>query len=343
MLNIIDVPSAKSPYAVQRISVSGIPVIRLLDSVRDVEVSILPSFGNSAYEMKVHGKNVLFFPYADLAEFQKKLGRFGIPFMGPWANRLDDTGFWANGKRYAFNLELGNIRKDNRGLPIHGLLSNSSPWQVTEASADSRSAHVTSKFEFRKDPDLMAQWPFAHEYEMTYRLADGTLEVKTTVSNLSAEAMPIAIGFHPYYQIPDVPRDQWILRMPACKAVVVDDRLIPSGEFKAFALPNPIPLAGHTLDDGFTDLERDAKGRARFVIEAAGKQIELHMGPKYPAAVVWAPPSPPGQTYNFICVEPMAGITNAINLNHAGKYPALQILPAGGKWKESFWISARGF
>ena len=34
----------------------------------------------------------------------------------------------------------------------------------------------------------MAQWPFAHEYEMTYSLADGVLEVKTTVTNLSAEA-----------------------------------------------------------------------------------------------------------------------------------------------------------
>ena len=43
----------------------------------------------------------------------------------------------------------------------------------------------------------MAQWPFAHEYEMTYRLADGVLEVRTTVTNLSTEPMPMVIGFHP--------------------------------------------------------------------------------------------------------------------------------------------------
>ena len=48
---------------------------------------------------------------------------------------------------------------------------------------------------------------------MTYRLADGALEVITTVSNLSAEAMPLAIGFHPYYRIPDIPRDQWSLQL----------------------------------------------------------------------------------------------------------------------------------
>ena len=41
-----------------------------------------------------------------------------------------------------------------------------------------------------------AQWPFAHEYEMTYSLAEGALEVKTTIADLSAEAMPVAIGYH---------------------------------------------------------------------------------------------------------------------------------------------------
>jgi len=39
----------------------------------------------------------------------------------------------------------------------------------------------------------------------------------------------------------------------------------------------------------------------------------------------------------------MTGITNAVNLNHAGKYPELQTVPAGGKWSGSFWIRAKGF
>ena len=155
--------------------------------------------------------------------------------------------------------------------------------------------------------------------------------------------MPLAIGFHPYYRIPDIPRDQWILRMPARKAVVADDRRIPTGEFKTMDLPNPLPLKDRTLDDGFTDLERDANGRALFSIEAGEKQIEMFFGPRYPVAVIWEPASPPGQTLDFICVEPMAGVTNAINLNHAGKYSELQTVPANGKWTESFWIRAKGF
>ena len=335
--------SPKARFTAQQISVDGVPVVRLTDAVRGIEVSILPSLGNIASEMKIHGKNILYFPDGNLSDFQKKPMQTGIPFLAPWANRMDSDGFWANGKRYNFDPAPGNYRKDGRGLPIHGLLGTSALWHVTSIGADKQSAHVTSKFEFWKYPDLMAQWPFAHEYEMTYKLADGALEVITTVSNLSAEAMPLAIGFHPYYRIPDIPRDQWILRLPARKAVVADDRRIPTGELKAMDLPNPLPLKDRTLDDGFADLERAADGRARFSIESGEKQVEIFFGPRYPVAIIWEPALPPSQTLGFICIEPMTGVTNAVNLNHAGSYPDLQTVPANGRWTESFWVRAKGF
>jgi aldose 1-epimerase len=332
----------ESDYAARQITVDGVAVVRLTDAARGIEVSILPTMGNIASEMKVRGKNILYFPELKLSDFQKKPMQTGIPFLAPWANRMDGDGFWANGKRYNFDTALGNYRKDGNGLPIHGLLGTFSLWHVTSVGADRKSAHVTSKFEFWKYPDLMAQWPFAHEYEMTYRLANGALEVSTRVSNLSAETMPLAIGFHPYFRIPDIPRDQWILRLPARKAVVADHRRMPTGDLKAVDLPNPLPLKDRTLDDGFTDLERDDAGRALFMIESGGKQIEILFGQRYPVAIIWEPALPPGQTSGFICVEPMTGVTNAINLNHAGKYPELQTVPAYSQWSESFWIRAKG-
>jgi aldose 1-epimerase len=331
------------PFAAHQISVDGVPVVRLTDSVRGIEVSILPSIGNMAYEMKIHGENILFFPEMKLADFQKRPMQSGIPFMGPWANRIDDVGFWANDKKYDFNLSLGNVFRDGAGLPIHGLLSNSALWHVTDLGADGQSAYVTSKLDFWKYPDLMAQWPFAHEYEMTYRLSNEALEVKTIVSNLSKEAMPLVIGFHPYYRIPGIPRDQWLLHLPARKTVIADDRHIPSGELKNMDLPNPLPLKGRTLDDGFTDLIRGEDGRALFSIDAGGKQIELFFGREFPVAVIWLPAAPPGKALDFVCVEPMAGVTNAMNLYHAGKYPELQTVPAEGAWSGSFWIRAEGF
>ena len=339
MLLALGAMACAQNYTARKDTEQGIAVVRLTDAKDGVEVTVVPSLGNRASEMKVHGKNILYSPRADLAELAKKPALSGVPFLAPWANRLSEEAFWANGKKYAFNMTLGNVRGP---VPIHGLLTSSDLWEVTEVKADGKSAHVTSRLQFWKHPELMAQWPFAHEYEMTYRLAGGELEVRITVKNLSGEPMPVALGFHPYYRIPDVPRERWMARIPARKIAVTDSRLVATGEFTPYDLPNPLPLAGHPLDTGFTDLERDAQGRAHFSIEADGRKVETIYGPKYPVAVIYAPPALPNDPREFICFEPMTGITNAINLNHDGKYAALQSVAAGASWTESFWIRASG-
>jgi aldose 1-epimerase len=331
--------SPAQPYTAKQSKDHGTAIVRLSDGAHGVEVSVVPSIGNLAYEMKVHGRNILHFPYADIGEFAGRPMQCAIPLLAPWANRMTEEGFWANGKKYAFNLELGNVRG---ALPIHGLLGNSPLWHVTELAADADSAHVTSRLEFWKEPDLMAQWPFAHEYEMTYRLADGVLEVRLTVVNLSSQPMPLMVGFHPYYRIPDVPRDEWLAHIPAHQRVVADERHIPTGQYTPMDLPSPLPLKGRTLDDGFTDLDRDSTGRAHFSIEAAGRVVETLFGPKYPVAVVWEPAPPPGQPRDFICFEPMTAVTSGVNLAHEGKRAALQTIPAGARWTESFWVRTSG-
>jgi aldose 1-epimerase len=252
---------------------------------------------------------------------------------------LDEQAFWANGKRYGFNMGLGNVRGER---PIHGLLLDSPFWQVTEMAADGQSAHVTSRLQFWKYPDLMAQWPFAHEYEITYSLAGGVLEVKTTITNLSADPMPVVIGFHSFFQIPGIPRDEWVAHLAARKHVIADEHQIPTGEIRPLDISNPLPLRGRTLDDGFTDLERDADGRAHFSIEAQGKIVETLFGPKYHVATIYMPASPPDETRDFICFEPLAAIISGVNLVRQQRYSDLQILPAGQKWTESFWIRASG-
>lgn len=327
-------------YRAERTVDHGVSVVRLIDRARGVEVAIAPEIGNRAYEMKVHGKNILHFPLADVGELRKRPGTLcGIPFLAPWADLMDEQAFWANGKRYRFNMELGNVRG---AMPGHGLLTASPLWRVTGVKADRRAAQVSSRLEFWKYPDLMAQWPFAHEYEMTYRLAGGILEVKTAITNLSAGAMPLAIGYHPYFQIPDVPRDEWVVHSPARTHVIPGEHNIPTGELRPLDIPNPLPLRGRTLDDGFTDFQRDAEGRARFSIEANGKKVETLLGPKYPVATIWLPADPAGRPREFICIEPLTIIINGVNLAHQGKWKGLQTLPAGEKWTESFWVRATG-
>ena len=60
-------------------------------------------------------------------------------------------------------------------------------------------------------------------------------------------------------------------------------------------------------------------------VKGKAQRLDVIFGPNYKVAVVWAPKPPAGQERNFICFEPMVGITNAINMAHKGTYAELQI------------------
>jgi aldose 1-epimerase len=327
-------------------------VVRLVDARSQTTVSILTSVGNTAFDMTIKGANVLRFPFASVDEFKKRPTLCGIPFLGPWANRLDEQAFYANGKKYLFNMELGNVRGK---IPIHGFLTYVPEWRVIEARADRESAWITSRLEFWRQPAWMAQWPFAHTIEITYRLQGGVLEVATRVENLSAEPMPLAIGYHPYFQLTDSQRDEWTISVGAHTEWLLSPGKLPTGETRpieqTFPDPQAVPLQDYDLDHVFSDLVRDASGRAVMSVRGKSQKLEVVFGPSYRAAVIYAPnpnAAAPGrgptmQNRNFICFEPMVGISNALNLAQKGVYRELQSIPPGGVWRESFWIRANGF
>jgi aldose 1-epimerase len=324
-------------YSAHRATVDGIEIVRLTDGRHNTKVSIIPSVGNIAYEMKVNGANVFWWPYRSLAEFKAKPGFAGNPFLGPWANRLDQDAFYANGHKYTLNPNLGNIGRDPFHHPIHGFLSYV-PWTVTAVGADRNDAWVSSKLEFWKHPDWIAQFPFAHNLVMTYRLREGALEVHLIVENLANDPMPLSFGFHPYFTVHDAPRDAWTVHVAASDHVLLSDQLIPTGKVEPSSVPDPYPLDSGQLDDVFSALQWDSKGLATFWVQGAKQRVSVVYGPNYPVAVVYAP-----QGKDFICFEPMAAVTNAMNLAHAGLYANMPYVPAGGRWEESFWIRAEGF
>src|SRR6187397_882493 len=82
-------PPANANYTAERTQRDGIPVVRLADASHQTSVTIVPSVGNNAFEMLVNGKNILHFPFSSLAEFKTKPNLVAVPFLAPWANRLD--------------------------------------------------------------------------------------------------------------------------------------------------------------------------------------------------------------------------------------------------------------
>ena len=366
-------PAGAQPYAAR---CDG-DVVHLEDTKNQIVVSIITSVGMMAYEMKVKGHDVLRFPFKSIDEFKARpTGLHGIPLLAPWANRLDEQAFYANGKRYPFDMQLGNV---TGAIPIHGFMSRTDQWQVLDVKADGTAAWVTSRLDTGRQSEWMKQWPFAHAIEVTYRLQDGTLEVLTKVTNNAAEPMPVSLGWHPYYQLTDSPREEWTVTIPARTRWLLDYRKVPTGTTEStekFFPNNQGTLKDYNLDDVFGDLIRDAQGRATVVLKGRKQQLELVQGPNYRSLVIYspnplntgrgsqiappdpnapaakpaqgasrgaAPPANPLATPNFICFEPMAGITNALNLAHRGVYKELQYIKPGGTWQESFWITPSGF
>lgn len=334
--------ASAAPYSAARPTVDGVAIIRLEDVLRKTSVSIVPSIGNIAYEMVVNGKNVLRFPYPSVAAFRQKPQMCGIPLLAPWADRLDEPAFYANGKKYGFDRRLGNVRFDGAGHPIHGFLTLTPDWEVILLEATAKQARVTSRLDFSRRPEWMAQFPFAHTIEMTHVLSDGVLEVRTRVENKSGEAMPVSIGYHSFFQITDAPRNEWRVGLGAAREWPVNKELLPTGETRPLrelvANPSDFALGTRDFDNGFDEMIRDKAGRATFSVKGRQQKIEVLFGRKFIAGEIYTPAD-----REFVCFEPMAAINNGMNLAHRGVYKELQTIAPGQVWEESFWVRPSGY
>jgi aldose 1-epimerase len=372
-------------------------VVALADNSAKMNVEVVSSMGK-AWHIQVKGQNLVR-TSASLEAFVANSGLNGMPLLAPFANRLDETAFYANGKKYNFDLELGNVRGP---IPGTGFVNGSKAWQLVEFKADGKSAWVTCKLDFYKIPQYMKQFPFAHTITITYRVSDGALEVHTRLENLSTEPMPAVIGYHPIYELPDGNRDDWTVSVDAKTHWIEIPQRLPTGEtqpienfFNVDKDRTSIKLKNYALiDDVFSDLIRDANGRATMRLMYNGKELDETLGPKFKTVLLWStplsastaggggrgggraatggagiPPAPSGPfpvdpaqgvkiappaappaagaaaptTKGFIAFEPMVAVTNALNLSQKGVYKDLQMIPVGGSWEESFWITTKGY
>jgi aldose 1-epimerase len=280
-------PAAAQRYAAKQ---DG-DVVELADTTAQMNVSVIWSMSN-AWRIQVKGKDLVR-TSATVADFQSRPGLNGMPILAPFANRLDETAFYANDRKYNFDLELGNVRGP---IPSTGYVNGSKAWQLVEAKADARSAWVTCRLDFYKIPLFMAQFPFAHTITMTYRVSEGTLEVHTRLDNLSTEAMPVVIGYHPIFELPDGNRDDWTVSLDAKTHWIEIPQRLPTGETQPIESffgsdRTAIQLKKYALiDDVFTDLIRDANGRATMKLMYSGKELDVSLGPKYKTVLAWSTP-----------------------------------------------------
>jgi len=149
----------------------------------------------------------------------------GIPLLYPWANRLSAKTYDVDGETVTLTPDAYGVRPDNNGLPIHGLLAAYPRWRAQQVSDQK----LTAELDFGAQDELHASFPFPHLVELTVELSNHTLTVSTTVTPTADKAVPLVYGYHPYLQLPDVPRHQWQVELPTTRQLILDDTGIPTG------------------------------------------------------------------------------------------------------------------
>lgn len=186
-------------------------------------------------------------------------GARGQPLI-PWPNRLHTGRYTWAGQEYVVPVDEPD--QDNA---LHGLTRWRS-WRATDVGE----ATVTMRLRLLPQP----AYPFALDLAVRYDLGPDGLTVTTTADNLGPDAAPYGHGAHPYVTVGTDRIDDAVLLLPASTWLPTDQAQIPTGREPVdgtsydFRTPRPI---GHTqVDHAFTDLARDAGGRAALVLAAPG-------------------------------------------------------------------------
>jgi galactose mutarotase-like enzyme len=222
----------------------------------------------------------------------------GIPILYPWANRLSASKYGINGAVVTLTPGTGGVRTDEHGVPIHGVLAAYPGWLVTARSDNT----LTAVLDFGGKPRLLASFPFPHLLTQTATLEGRKLTIETTVMPTTSASVPLCFGYHPYFTIPGVPREEWQLTTPSMRHLPVDNWGIPTGQHEEWNGATE-PLRTVTYDDGFDNV---AEG-AVFTLSGGDRRVDVKFEKGYPAAQLFAPKSD-----NIVAIEPMAAPTDSL-------------------------------
>ncbi|HET9732982.1 MAG TPA: aldose 1-epimerase family protein [Acidimicrobiales bacterium] len=253
--------------------------------------------------------------------------------LAPWPNRLDGGSFEWEGRR--FQTALTEVEAGNA---IHGLVRWSN-WVVPDSTPQPWGPQTppdTTSLNYRLHPQ--PGWPWALDFRVTYRLvADHGLEVRTAVTNASDDPCPVGLGWHPYIA---GPVGDCRLTLPAATTYDCDDRGIPrarrpvQGTDRDFRRPRLVGPA--RIDAAYTDIERDAAGRARVTLDWPGRRpVAVWFDRHYTHLMVYSGDTlgDTSRRRRGLAVEPMTCAPDMLR-NHDG----LRILGPGESFEATWGI-----
>lgn len=283
-------------------------------------ISVVPQYGASLLSLSLFGSSVLD-GYRTPEELRDgHWGKSAILF--PFPNRLRDGRYSWLGEDYVF--PINNASTQNA---IHGFVRHEA-FSMERVSLSEDAAKLDCSFQANGEN---AAYPFPFRLDVTFSLlAKGELEVRFGLKNLHRTAIPVGLGFHPYFRLTSRAEDH-SLCLPACERVEIDERMIPTGKLLAFDdFKEPTLLGATSLDTCFKARGSDAP--YRISLHAPGQTLFVQASPRsFPYFQVFTPPM-----RESIALEPM---TCNVDAFHNGD--GLVTVFPGQEWHVAFQIGLK--
>jgi galactose mutarotase-like enzyme len=258
---------------------------------------------------------------------------FGAAVLAPYANRIRGTPvagareIEAKVAGHAVRLprNWGGKAPGAEQYAMHGLILDAAvPFQ--QDSPDRVSGRLEAG-------DFGGRWPGRATLTFEWRLERGALLLTVTADNVGETALPMGLGWHPYFALPSGDRAQARLRLPAAARTLVNnyDEALPTGAVEAvaggpydFSAPGGRALGKGYFDDCFTDLTRD-HGAAIAEIFDPLADLRLRIAsptPQVSAFQLYAPPDK-----SFVVVEPQFNLADPYGPEWEGRDTGMASIP----------------
>jgi aldose 1-epimerase len=227
----------------------------------------------------------------------------------PWPNRLQDGNYEFDGRRHQLPLN-----EPERLNAIHGLVR----W-ANWSAAEQQPHRAVMDYVLHPQPG----YPFTLGISIEYTLSDSGLQVRTTATNLGAEACPYGSGAHPYLTLGTPAIDHLLLRVPGQAILRSDARGLPIGKLAVagttYDFRQPRRIGSTQLDTAFTELERDQNGFARVELRDPNRetQVSLWVDRSYPYLMLFTGDALANVNRRSLAVEPMTCPPNAFRTGDA--------------------------
>ncbi len=265
----------------------------------DASVTVDPDRGGMLTSLRVAGRELL----VQAGDDGGPVPMFGSFLMAPWVAEMAAGRLDFRGRTYPLPRNVGSHA-------THGLVLRR-PWAVV--SADDREVILSI--------ELGPTWPFGGVVRQAIRLdADAlTLTAEIVAGDL---AMPVGLGWHPWFACPDPARVR--VTVQADRRLELDDELLPTG--------NVVPVSGDAdlrvgpilgdrrIDVVFVDVSAPAE------IDWPEVRLRLESDPAISIVVVYA-------TGAAVCVEPWSAWPDAVAMEERGYPSGVEVIEPGGSFR----------